>query len=306
MEVSTFTAQESCALYGLLAETTSDIILRTDDRGFIRHASQAISDLGIQLPSMLIWPHVSDLVHRLSKDIVRHHHAAALAGDRDAAWFECRCATQDGSERWFEMRFRGLADERDGPYGALCVMRSIDEKRHLEDKLFIAAMTDPLTGLTNGPAFTTMLRHLVDERVGGWLALFEIDHFQAIRLRYGHSVGDDILMVFAEFLRTLLRADDIISRVGDETFAVLLPSADARQAATMCRRIVRKLDDIRATAAPGSLTITASVGMAVISGSLDNTLRRAELATFSARAQGGNRLESECTRRFARQERLPL
>ena len=58
-----FTSREGSALYRMLAENTADIILKTDCEGFIVHASPAIEQLGVGFPSMLIGPHILDLIH---------------------------------------------------------------------------------------------------------------------------------------------------------------------------------------------------------------------------------------------------
>jgi diguanylate cyclase (GGDEF)-like protein/PAS domain S-box-containing protein len=286
-----FTLQESSALYGLLAENTTDIILKTDRRGFVLHASQAIERLGFLLPNMLIGPHILDLIHPSFAAMIGLEHEAAIGGRRDGQWIEFPALTQDDRERWFEIQIRPLADDQGRIYGALSVMRSIEERRNLEEQLFAAAMTDPLTGLTNRRAFISMLRHLVDNRIGGCLALFDIDHFTAINMRHGQSVGDEVLVVFSDFLRAMMRSEDIISRIGGESIGVLLPRARPDIAEELCHRIISTLAEIRQASAANAVTITASAGIAGITGSLDNALRRAELALFLAKAKGRNRLE---------------
>jgi diguanylate cyclase (GGDEF)-like protein/PAS domain S-box-containing protein len=287
------TPQEGSALYRLLAENTSDIILKTDCQGFILHASQAIERLGFVLPSMLIGPHILDLVHPSGADAVRSEHDAAIDGRPNGNWIEFPALTNDNSEHWFEIQVSRLTDEQDQVYGALSVMRSIDERRNFQDRLFTASMTDHLTGLANRKAFMTMLQDLVDEDADGCLALFDIDRFKTINMQHGPSVGDEVLVVFSDLLRTMIRSEDVVSRIGDETFAVLMKGATADQAEAVCRRIVSTLADIHKTSGPGSLAITASAGVARIGHSLHHTLKRAELALFFAKAKGRNRLEMD-------------
>jgi diguanylate cyclase (GGDEF)-like protein len=150
-------------------------------------------------------------------------------------------------------------------------------------------MTDPLTGLTNRQAFVAMLQHLVQANAGGCLAIFDIDHFKAINMQYGQSIGDEVLVSFAEFLRTLVRSDDIVSRIGGESLGVLLLKATPDQAETMCQRIIAALAEIGQFGR--RISVTASAGVARIHGSVDDTIRRAELALFLAKAKGRNRLE---------------
>jgi GGDEF domain-containing protein len=164
---------------------------------------------------------------------------------------------------------------------ALALRRSNEERRSLEDRLFVAAMTDPLTRLTNRDAFTRMLHHLAEARVRGHLALFDLDHFRSINLRHGHSGGDRVLVATARLMRALLGPDDIISRIGGGSFGVLLPDSDEVRARSGC-------------GLPSGLRLTASAGLARIAGSADMALRSAELALLAAKSHGRSRVE--CTR----------
>lgn len=286
-----FTPQESSILYGLLAESTSDIIIKTDREGFIRHASPAIEQLGIKLPDLLVWPHILDLVGEPFAPLVGSAHEEAILGRKVGEWIEFSAITQDHRERWFALQIRSLSDDRGRIYGALSVMRCIEETRTLEEKLFAAELTDPLTGLTNRQAFMAMLQHLVDRQEGGSLALFDIDYFRAINMRHGQLAGDRILTAFADFLRNMTRSDDIISRIGGESFGILLPVARPDHAETICRRIISTLAELGHPAGPDRLPVTASAGVARIGPTLDATIKAAELAVFFAKARGGNGLE---------------
>jgi diguanylate cyclase (GGDEF)-like protein/PAS domain S-box-containing protein len=299
-----FTPKDTSVLYSLLAEDTAHIILKTDCQGFIVHASAGISRLGLRLDEQLIGHHLVDLVHPSSAAAVKAEHDAAIAGRQGGRWTEFLALTSTGEERWFEIQIRALMDDQDRTSGAISVMRSIEERRALEEQLFAAALTDPLTGLTNRTAFIAMLQHLVDRRIGGCLALFDIDHFKSINMQFGQSVGDEVLVVFADMMRAMMRSDDIISRIGGESLGVLLPRATPDQAEALCARVIATLSEIRQTAGSDSLSITASAGVARIEGSLDDTLKRGELALFFAKAKGRNRLEMDEGLRFP-WDRLP-
>lgn len=292
-----FTSHEGSALYRMLAENTADIILKTDCDGFIVHASPAIEQLGVGFP-MLIGPHILDLVHPSCAAAVKIAHEMAINGREDGKRVEFPALTKSGGDRWFEIQVRRLTDEHGTVYGALCVMRCIEERRRHEAELFAAGMTDSLTGLSNRKAFIGMLRHLVDERVGGCMALFSIDHFRTINMQYGQSVGDEVLVVFADLLRMLVRADDIVSRVGDESLAVLLPDTSADEAEAVCRRIVAALAEIRQVGSAQGFSVTVSAGVSRIEKSLDDTIKRAELALFFAKTKGRNRLEVDSASRL--------
>ncbi|MDE8654392.1 GGDEF domain-containing protein [Novosphingobium sp. H3SJ31-1] len=299
-----FTHQEGSALYGLVAAGTTDVILKTDREGRILHASTALEHLGFALPDTANAPHLLDLVAPASLAVVRAEHEAAVAGHESTDWVEFAARTNDGRQHWYAIRMRPLLNDARQAYGVLSIMRSLDERRDLEEQLFTAALTDPLTGLTNRPAFVWMLGHLLDTHARGSLALFDIDHFKAVNLRYGPSAGDEVLVAIAGFLRSLVRPQDIVSRVGGETFGVLLPDAPPDEAEAICRQIVTSLSRIGHKASGNDVWLTISSGLSAIAGTADGTIRRAELALFHAKAQGGNRLERDSEKRFPWMDKL--
>lgn len=297
-----FTFQESSVLYGMLAESATDIILKTDPKGFIVHATTGMAELGPRDGGRdtagLVGPHLLDIVAPEAKQQISKAHARALAGE-DVDWIEFPAITYDDRKRWFEIRLRALLRHDGAPYGVLGIMRNLDELRSLSERLFSATYTDPLTGLTNRTAFVSMLDHMIEAEMDGCLALFSIDFFRTINMQYGQSVGDDVLRVFADLLRELLRSEDIISRIGSERFAVILPRVTAAEAEGICRRVVTTLAELKQTVADGSFAMTASGSVARIGISLDSTIERAEMALFVAKAKGRNRLEMEKPVRLA-------
>lgn len=293
-----FTHHESAALCGLLADGTADVILRTNPDGSIAHASRGFAQWGLGLDADPVGHPLADLVHPAHADAVAQRHRDIISGRDESATVEFPARTDGDRERWFELRMRGLSDDSGRIYGAISLMRSIDERRTYEQQLFVAAMTDPLTGLANRRAFISMLQHLVDSEIGGCLAIIAIDHFKAINMRHGHSVGDEVLVVVSDLVRASLREQDIISRIGGESLGLLLPRATADQAEAICQRIITTLSRIGRASGPEGLSITASAGVSRIAGSLDNTMRRAELALAVARAKGRNRLEMAEDRRL--------
>jgi len=152
-------------------------------------------------------------------------------------------------------------------------------------------MTDPLTRLTNRMAFVSMLEYMVCSKAGGTLALFDLDHFMTLNMRYGQSAGDEMLCAFSDLLRDIVRREDIISRIGSERFGVLLPGLDPEQACEVCQPVVDTLAVLGRPDQAECFGITASAGIAPISGTVDRTMKHAELALFAAKAKGRSRVE---------------
>lgn len=281
----TISPGECSALYRLVAESPTDVVLKTDRMGRIVHATPGTAGLGLAFAGDAVGRHLLELLHPSCSEMVLAEHAAAVAGEARAGWLEVLALAQDGAHRWLEMKLGALPSST----GALGIFRSIDDRRALEDRLFVAAMTDALTRLTNREAFVRMLAHLVESGAPGHVALFDLDHFRTINLRHGHSGGDRILVAFARLLQSLLRRDDIVSRIGGGTFGVLLPDASAGAAHAACARVIAAMRELNGGLAGSRLT--ASAGMARFARSADGTLRAAELALLAAKARGRDRVE---------------
>ena len=286
-----FSPGEGVALFRLLADNATDVLLKTDRAGFILRALPALEHLGVRLPGGPIGRHILDMVHPDYAAAVRAAHDIAIDVGRDSDWVEFPASTEGARERWFALRTRPLTGREGEVEGAVSIVRSISERRSFEERLFAAAMTDPLTGLTNRSAFVAMLDHLVNAGDGGCLALFDIDHMRAINLRHGHSLGDAVLAAFADLLRAICGKDDILSRIGGESFGVLLPAARPDHAEAICDSVILAWSEAGREVASGELPITASCGCAPIAGSLDSTMKAAELALTLAKARGRNRVE---------------
>jgi len=125
-------------------------------------------------------------------------------------------------------------------------MRNV-ELDELNQKLRVIAIHDQLTGLYN--------RHFMVEQIERQrelfarhdnvccIVLFDIDHFKQINDRYGHAVGDDVLVAFSRRVEVLLRQGDVLGRYGGEEFLLLLPMIDLNAALHLAERIRCALAD---------------------------------------------------------------
>jgi diguanylate cyclase (GGDEF)-like protein len=172
-------------------------------------------------------------------------------------------------------------------------------KERLELHQRVEAMTDALTGLPNRRGFYRQaLRRLHGPRPAGSTAavlLFDLDHFKRINDRFGHGVGDRVLMVFADILTHSLKASDIIGRVGGEEFAVLLDDANLETGRAVAERIRSAFEADGAVIAGGRVAPTASAGVAIVSPAalrLQQMIGYADLALYQAKAAGRNCIRS--------------
>lgn len=157
------------------------------------------------------------------------------------------------------------------------------------------ATHDVLTGLYNRRFMQERLEDAVKrfDRYGErfTIVLIDLDHFKRVNDQYGHKVGDQALMAFANASGIVLRETDTIARWGGEEFIFLLPNTDARKALVAMERLRHTLATCTVSEAVPQLRVKFSAGIAVhdtITG-LNHTLERADKALYQAKSEGRDR-----------------
>lgn len=147
------------------------------------------------------------------------------------------------------------------------------------------AMTDPLTGLYNRKGFSSQTGHY-DFTEQHCIIAIDIDHFKKVNDRYGHDVGDAVLVELSDELRDVCREQDVICRFGGEEFIIFLPNISLEDAAAAAERIRQTIAKTTFTCVDG---ITLSLGVsALVDNDSDMTaaLRQADLALYEAKSKG--------------------
>jgi diguanylate cyclase (GGDEF)-like protein len=172
--------------------------------------------------------------------------------------------------------------------------RRTEQLELLQEQLREQADRDWLTGLHNRRFLARELDRLTGEGLAGpfSVAVIDLDHFKSINDRFGHDIGDRVLMRVATILLGSLRASDVVVRTGGEEFAVLMPFADAVAGAACGERLCRAIREERWERIAPGITVTASIGMASVEGTvhLEELAKLADRRLYAAKAAGRDRV----------------
>jgi diguanylate cyclase (GGDEF)-like protein len=178
--------------------------------------------------------------------------------------------------------------------GQIAVLHSLAGIVVDELELRRIALHDYLTGALARRAFVAEATRALArrDRYGrpGALVLFDLDHFKAINDSRGHAAGDAVLRAVVATCLPILRANDVIGRVGGEEFGLLLPELDGDEALAAANRFRDAI-----AVMPGVI-VTASFGVAPLTDDIVSTgawFAAADFAQFAAKRDGRN-----CARLF--------
>lgn len=187
---------------------------------------------------------------------------------------------------------------RDGsPVRLVSTFTDVTEQLEIQRALATAAadaqyqaLHDAMTGLPN----RTLFREYLDAAVlrGGRLALIfiDIDNFKQINDRFGHLVGDNVILDLGKKLAAALPRDSSIARMGGDEFTVLVPLGDTESPDGIVDRLAHEIG--RPIPVDGNLFyLTASYGVSVFpddAANADAAIRNADLAMYTAKAKGRN------------------
>lgn len=219
--------------------------------------------------------------NRAARTLLEQVDAQRLAGSAGELRLD---AGPDRRPVVLDVRADPLHDTRGAVLGTVVVARDITELAVLRDRLAEAAVRDGLTGLHNrrhlDAAIAEELARAVREGTPLSVVMVDVDHFKSVNDRYGHAVGDELLVAVGWALARSLRPEDVLARFGGEEFVLLLPGAGLEAALERADRLRIACATATVPGPSGPVQRTVSVGVAA-------------LRTVAARCGGTERVTPE-------------
>jgi len=175
------------------------------------------------------------------------------------------------------------------------VIRASSDSSNLEAKLKEISSRDLLTGLYNKPYFMDSLESAVDRAVlkgnVGAAIYINIDRFGRVKSQVGINNADSVLFSVADYLKSAIEEGDTLARIGEDIFAWIRPNINAEQALAVSEQFREGIEQLVIDANSQTVTITASIGVALINDSCSDPsdiLQRSHQAADAVRYDEGH------------------
>jgi diguanylate cyclase (GGDEF)-like protein/PAS domain S-box-containing protein len=217
------------------------------------------------------------------------------------------CARADGTRFWasyiISVPEMNVGHAQDAPVSEpkksvfILSVRDINKHANASEKMMHATTCDDLTGLLNRRAFFDK----AEIEINRWrrskrplsVLVIDADHFKSINDRFGHDVGDSVLKALAAAIKQCVRQLDVISRIGGEEFAVLLPYTGIDDAKDLAERVRHCVANLVIEPVELDIALTISVGVAEMDdalGDMRGMIKAADGALYRAKNAGRNQV----------------
>ena len=222
---------------------------------------------------------------------------------RDGEWNgELVQRRRDGSLLTAECRWTKVVDEHTQQASILSIHTDVSQRNAAAREIAQLAFYDQLTGLPNRQLLVERLAqsHLHSQRTGliGALLFIDLDNFKTLNDTLGHARGDQLLQVVSSRLLHCVREGDTVARFGGDEFVISLVALDSDLQRAQCKASLVGDKILEAMRQPIQLSEhehqgSCSIGIAMRErhdDTVDELLKRADLAMYRAKAGGRNAL----------------
>jgi diguanylate cyclase (GGDEF)-like protein/PAS domain S-box-containing protein len=232
--------------------------------------------------------HLEDLVE------VQLALSAHLEGVSDHFEHEYRIKHKDGTYLWVLTRGLAVRDAAGKAYRVAGSQTDITLRKQAEEKLSHDALHDTLTGLPNRALFLDRLERVLEHAKRNKKYIFavlflDIDRFKNVNDRFGHLIGDKLLIAIGERLRSSTRFSDTVARLGGDEFVILVEDLENMEDATQIASRIQEIISQPFKIDSNEVYTSCSVGVILNDESYRSAsefLRDADIAMYRAKSEG--------------------
>lgn len=202
-----------------------------------------------------------------------------------------------GSRQCWSLSGVPIFDKKGFIIGYRGVAKDISNEKASVDHLYFLSNNDALTGFYNRNRFVEELgrvsRSHIREGLDGAVLVLNLDRFKFVNDTYGYEVGDKLIVHAGQIIKSMVRSEDFVARVGADEFAIIMPNTTVESAEKIGKDYLRAISARDFTFGSGSIRCTARIGgvsLGLYGSTSDELLSRAHTALAEAKNRGSNTL----------------
>lgn len=228
-------------------------------------------------------------VHDYTAFVCRERLIAEFHNGRLNDSIDFRCSFGDNNYCWLKLTIQLIEDHDTSHIRAGLFFQNIDEQKRRDLSILAQAEQDALTKVLNREAFLGKLDHLLKsstENTKHALIMIDLDKFKMINDTLGHTTGDNVLVELTTRLKSIMRSDDFVGRMGGDEFIICLKDIpyDAvieKRAQQICELMRKKVSN--------GIYASASLGIALYprdGKTAADLYEKADIALYYTKAMG--------------------
>jgi diguanylate cyclase (GGDEF)-like protein/PAS domain S-box-containing protein len=217
-----------------------------------------------------------------------------LSGEINEYSIENRFVRKDGTIVYVRRSPRAVRKDDGNLDYIVAWVDDITQRKRDEQQIQQLAHFDLLTGLPNRALFTDRISHAINmaQRSNSQLVVMflDLDHFKNVNDNLGHRIGDALLVEIANRLKSAIREEDTVSRLGGDEFILLFPNTDADGAAHVAEKLLERISRL-CRIEQHELVVTPSIGIAMYpedGRDFESLSQCADVAMYRAKHDGRN------------------
>jgi|GEM_PF-445395 len=198
-----------------------------------------------------------------------------------------RFRIEENEYRWYGIKVVALKDGNGKNYRLLGSFVDIHDKKTHQDEMKRIAFYDTLTELHNKRWFIDYFENVLNDKSEGYLVLMDIDNFKLINDVFGHPVGDNVLKLLADNIKSIGKDFKISKFGGDEFICCIMGTLDFEE----YYKVILKTFNSAIHYQSQEFVLAISSGVVKLSGKQDvyDCIKRAEIAMYKAKEMGKNK-----------------
>ncbi|GGW81587.1 putative bifunctional diguanylate cyclase/phosphodiesterase [Alteromonas halophila] len=191
--------------------------------------------------------------------------------------------------KWLDLSLQAVVDAQGALVNWIFILNDVTRLKYLQQRNEQLGMYDIVTDLPNRHLLLQNTESAVSDQHPFYFLYLDIKWFKRVNDRYGHAVGDTLLIELVERIQPLLGDENLLARMGGDEFAILLhDTTSAKECDAFCQRLIQTVEQPFYTPDKQQLRVGLNIGVAHYPSDAtdcEQLVRFADMAVYSAKRQ---------------------